>query len=364
MAIRYQDGAGPEVQAPRKVPQEPEKQKKKSTGRKKKAVIAVGAVAAVAAVAAGIGFGVKTLNDNKVVENGFLTPEEAAAEFAELSYSGKGNDLFHMFPAEMQEAIIVDVSRTFDLAEDPEKRTKSVERRVEILNGNYGEMSQRYGYGNDEVWSAKHAVSDEVYIYTDEEMEELRRGYILMEVEGLQPEEARIMTVETEVESPYTGAEKIVYPVPVVRDGDKWFLGLQGNEGWNTYTADKYQYWNIWERFLEPLHIVGEFDENMNRIYRTDEGFQVNTREDGFKYYEDSFGNIHEVKGEDGGPYEEISVTGPDGGEVLDESNYEEYWTEYYDKMAAEAEGSGEGHVHEDADASVSGNLLPEGAAD
>ena len=89
--------------------------------------------------------------------------------------------------------------------------------------------------------------------------------------------------------------------VPVIKYKGDWYIGQEYGDAYVAAAGDMP---TMTGDLLDGYHVVGEFDANGDRVYRTEDGLQMFRDEDGDYYYEDSFGNKHYCE------YEVLNVYG------------------------------------------------------
>ena len=259
------------------------------------------------------------------------TPERVADEFITYTYANDVESIFNLMPQALQDRCISDLCETYQLNAESADDLKQVYGRLKAPLAEYiGILDDQHG----DSWTETHTVQEEpAFVYDETQTGDLEFEYIIQGVdESFKLEAAQIEAVDLALEAKNgsPGLHTTLH-VPVIKvDGD-WYLGQQIGE---LYLPYKEGITDAYGTLMDGFHMVGEFDSNRRRIYRNAEGYQILIDEDGRYYAEDGYGNIHyyeDAKGE-----KELEVTGPTGGEVLDESNYEAFWNAYWESVSEE----------------------------
>lgn len=352
MAITYQ---GQKISSPNTNNKKPVK--KGSNSNKRTAGIIIGCVASAAAIVGLIILGVHTYKSSKPER--FETAEELAARAIEYTYVGSAEGLFNLTPEDMQERSLQDVRITYSFTDDASATRKMDDQLGEFITN----MDYLYGQG----WTMTQAPVG-YYQYTEEEKSALE---VLYRMQGVSDDfvcdEAGYVEVEVTI-TPlgYTDTTVESRYVPVLKIDGSWYLGQYTDD---VMLAKIDGQWEPYGELLDGFHIVGEFDHEGTRIYRTEDGHQLFLdKETGERYYEGDYGNRHYVKYEVLDIYgycsvEDIRVEGPDGGEPLTAETYDAWFNEKYSEQIAEWEAAHEeAHSHEDVpgseDGTVSGNEI------
>lgn len=252
---------------------------------------------------------------NAQTEDGVLcynTPQELADAFVTATYVNDTDTIFMMMPKAMQIRALSDIQATHGI-EDTEG---AMEKYRTYLADYISTMNQLHG----DAWSETHTVLDTLYTYTDEELDDLNLKLKMQGVEDLVVDKAVIVEVDVDlVASNGTGGYRHVVDVPVIKIGRKWYLGQRIGAEFEKRLLMKY---DPYGSLLDGFHVIGEFDADGNRIIRNEYGQRILSDENGQWFSHDIYGNI--VYYNDA--YEQIDITGPDGGEPLTEETCEAYF--------------------------------------
>lgn len=251
---------------------------------------------------------------------GYKSPYELADDFVTYTYQGDTESIFKMQPAVFQERSIHDNQMKYAMTEDEVKQAienlkKPLAEYIETLNTQHGE------------WTETHEVAKDMYEYTDDELFAMQE---LLKSQGIDEEYvdkiSKIGIVDVDVDltaSNDSGGYPHVVHVPVYKHGSFWYLGQRIGDVFTKMTeGDHDPYGDL----LDGFTIV-------NRE-TNEEGYEIlvdpETRRE---YYQDSYGNkyFYDENGHEGGNI--VETTGPDGGEVLTEDTWEDYWNNYYESQ-------------------------------
>lgn len=350
---------------------------KAGSGKGKKVGPIVGISVAAVGVIGLVWLGLWTYFGNKDAgAYGFKTPEELAQKVCDLTIVHDIEGVFNLQQEDFQARSDSDIRLTYQRAADDRQYTLQHYKEVFDDTSNIWHFyEERYGQrtkmsaetGTYEPYSEDGKDTYERMCLTQCVNDE----FICDEV-GVVP-----VTFHFEGES-YDEPLSLDAKVPVVKIKGKWYLGQAIGEAY-AKLVDPALTCPPWYDMLDGFHVLGEFDENRQRIWRQDagsdvipEGTQILKTEDGKKwYYEDEYRNhafcTVEVTNK---LYGRMMATptgekeGPFGGEVLTEDTYEEWWNNYYEEeqrkweeenpeeaaaLAAEEEAMHE-HDHDDSE--------------
>lgn len=342
MAITYQGGS-------------------KRPAKKNRTGLIAGCCVAVLGVVLLVALGIWTYTHSGLKSEKYKSPEEVAQAFIEKFYAGDAAGIFSMQPENMQARSKQDTEMTYssgevDLDTVIESQRKSMDAHLDNIHSAYGDN-----------WTVSLSSVGSYTQYPADEIESLQMSYRMMGVDDdFKLDDAGYVTVTVTFSGDSgVGPTDSVVNVPVIKMDGHWYIGQTYGEVYGNLEEGSIS--DIAGDLLDGYHIVGEFDADGERIYRTADGSQILTDDKGKHYYEDEYGNKHYCEYKVLDVYgqveitKETKVTGPDGGEVLTEDTYEDYWSAYYDAMAAEYEYDEEfidEHEHIDEEPSVSENAV------
>lgn len=331
----------------------------KKSVKKNRTALIIGCCVAFFGVIVLVALGIWTYTKSHLKADKFGTPEEVAQAFAEKLYAGDAMGIFSMQPENMQARSQQDTEMTY--AETEGNLEAVVEQQRADMDVYLAGV--KWAHGDD--WSADFSVGSYAK-YSDDEIQSLQMSYRMMGVgDDFKLDEAGYVPV-TATLSGKSGSESsdVIHYVPVVKVKGDWYIGQEYGEEYAEVVGGDIMTATMTGDLLDGYHVVGEFDAEGERVYRTEDGIQVMKDEKGDYYYEDSYGNKHYCEYKVLNIYGQVEITketkvvGPHGGEELTSETYEEYWDNYYAELAAQYESEGHGHIHEDA--VVSGNSVGE----
>lgn len=335
MAITYQGG-----------------QERKPVKKNRNLIIILGCAAAFAVILL-VAFGIWTYTNSGLKASKYGSPQEVAQSFIEKFYAGDAAGVFAMQPEPMQARSKQDTSMTYSSVEGE----VDLETVIEAQRGTMDAYLEGVQWGHGDNWKASFKLGDYV-AYGSDETDALSLSFRMMGVgDDFELDEAGYVPVTATI-SGDSGVEPadVEHFVPVIKYKGDWYIGQEYGDAYVAAAGDMP---TMTGDLLDGYHVVGEFDANGDRVYRTEDGLQMFRDEDGDYYYEDSFGNKHYCEYEVLNVYGQVKVTketkvvGPHGGEELTAETYEDYWNDYYEKQVAEFDETEHAHVH---DGSVSGN--------
>lgn len=233
--------------------------------------------------------------------------EKEAAKFIEAVYQSDYQAIFEMMPNEFQERAL-----------ESTKMYMEEESSKDELLAHMGASLEEYVHNLDltlgEGWNMEYEVK-EVTEYTKEQLEKLAVTYKMMGVKDYKIDNAANVLVKINFDAVNGTKGDTELLVPLVCSKGTWKVGQYINiEDMEDAMAYNSQFGDL----MDGFSVEGFFDADGNEIFYDEEGYQITEEKDGTWTGTDEFGNIRHYDKDKN----LVEVTGPDGGEPLDERTW------------------------------------------
>lgn len=236
------------------------------------------------------------------------SPEGIASKFIEYVYNGDIEGIRSLMPEDISMLTLENTKELWGLTSDEE----ALEYQGSSLNDYLDNLDATFV-----DWDMEYEIQ-EITPYSDEELKETNMLLRMMDSE-YQAKKAAKVTVQISFLAVNGTEGSVTLVVPVYRSGSIWSLGQYIGSAIPD-TDGIYTSW--FGDLMDGAYIVGYFDENGNRVYYDEEGYEMTEQEDGSWIGYDEYGNIRYYDENQ----ELTKVTGPNGGDALTEETYIDFY--------------------------------------
>lgn len=275
--------------------------------------------------------------------NGYKSKEELISAVITATYENDFAAVMNTMPKQFKEKLEEKAVIYYDAEEDDiesvvDKYNNEFEEYLSYMDAFYGEPDPENGI--EETWSMKYEIID-YYSYTEKEKNEVRQ---LLNMAGIdrdyEIDEYGVVTVHISIVPTFERKDQMEYDlfIPVLQHKNSWFLA----QNYGSYIQEKFilKQYDIYRTLFSGFIIDGTIDQYGYKILDTENGVMVRWNPEYESYaYTDMYGNIHLCTEN----LKDTKVIGPNGGDPIDEEEYNRLREEYLSEIEELDE-----HIHEE----------------
>lgn len=271
--------------------------------------------------------------------NGYKSKEELISAVITATYENDFEAVMNTMPKQFKEKLEEKAVIYYDTEEDNiesivDKYNDKFEEYISNLDMFYGESD------TEEMWSMNYEIKD-YHAYTNEELSQVRQ---ILNMSGIDRnykiDEYGIVTVHISIIPAYEHKKQQEHDIfiPVLCHNGLWFSA----QNYGTYAEEKLKFivYDLYGSLFDGFIIDGTIDQYGYKILDTENGVMVRWNPEYESYaYTDMYGNIHLCTEN----LKDTKVIGPDGGDPIDEEEYNKLREEYLSELEELDE-----HIHDE----------------